>query len=92
MPKQHGKYSRHTEHQRKGEKIPLLAQKVYVWISKKFHAVVKPLFCQLDLGFSLRSLRCPWRPLRPKAFTAKCAKETAKDAKKPVTTGFNSDA
>jgi hypothetical protein len=49
MPKQHGKYSRHTEQQRKGEKIPLLAQKVYVWISKKFHAVVKPLFWLLNL-------------------------------------------
>jgi hypothetical protein len=43
MPKQHGEYTRYAEHQRKGEKIPLLAQKVYVWISKKFHAVVKPL-------------------------------------------------
>ena len=47
MPKQHGEYSRHAEHQRKGEKIPLLAQKVYVWISKKFHAVVKPLLLSL---------------------------------------------
>jgi hypothetical protein len=44
MPEQHGKYARHAEQQRKGEKIPLLAEKVYVRISKKFHAVVKPLF------------------------------------------------
>jgi hypothetical protein len=70
MPKQHGEYSRNAEHQRKGEKIPLLAQKVYVWISKKFHAVVKPLFCCLVLlffAFFAESLA----PLRSKAFTAK---------------------
>src|SRR3954453_14959739 len=33
-------------------------------------------------GFSLRTLRSPWRPLRSRAFTAKCAKESAKAAKK----------
>jgi hypothetical protein len=43
MPKQHGKQSRYAEHQRKGEKIPLLAEKVYVGFFEKFHAVVKPL-------------------------------------------------
>jgi hypothetical protein len=59
MPEQHGKYSRHAEEQGKGEKIPLLTEKVYVWISKKFHAVVKPLFSRLNPGFSLRSLRYP---------------------------------
>jgi hypothetical protein len=57
MPEQHGKYARHTEHQRKGEKIPLLAQKVYVWISKKFHAFVRPLstysICRLPLRLLL---------------------------------------
>src|SRR4029077_12756941 len=27
----------------KGEKVPLLAKEVYVGLSKKFHAVIKPL-------------------------------------------------
>ena len=40
MPEQHRQYPRHAEQKRKGEKIPLLTQKVYVRISKKFHAVV----------------------------------------------------
>src|SRR5713101_3125507 len=38
MPEQHGKYTRHAEYQRKGEKIPLFPEKIYVWITKKFHA------------------------------------------------------
>src|ERR1700736_640887 len=61
MPKQHGKYSRHAEQQRKGEKIPLLAQKVYVWISKKFHAVVQPLYRSLA-PWSTAALSAPRRP------------------------------
>ena len=78
MPEQHGKYARHTEHQRKGEKIPLLAQKVYVWISKKFHAVVKPLFSLLNLGLSFASFAEPLATFAVKSFYRKVRKETAK--------------
>src|SRR5712692_11816817 len=42
MPEQHGKHARHTEYQRKGEKIPLFPEKIYVWITKKFHALETP--------------------------------------------------
>jgi hypothetical protein len=39
VPEQHGEQARHAEHQRKGEKVPLLAKKIYVCVTKKFHAV-----------------------------------------------------
>jgi hypothetical protein len=42
MPEQHGDHTRHTEHQGKGEKVPLFAEKIYVWITKKFHAALNP--------------------------------------------------
>src|SRR2546428_3651372 len=42
-PEHHGKYTRHAEHQRKGEKIPLFPKKIYIWISKKFHSAPSPL-------------------------------------------------
>src|SRR5438128_12611694 len=59
MPEQHGKHSRHAEHQRKGEKIPLLAEKVDVGLFKEFHAVVKslPSLCGAGQIPAVRSLR-----------------------------------
>src|SRR6516165_5396625 len=42
MPKQHGKDSRHAEHQRKGEKIPLFPEKIYIRVLKKFHSIKTP--------------------------------------------------
>jgi hypothetical protein len=42
MPEQHRKDSRHAEHQRKGDEIPLLAEKIYVRILKKFHSRKTP--------------------------------------------------
>jgi hypothetical protein len=38
MPEQHGKYAGHAEDQRESEEVPLLAEKIYVGITKKFHA------------------------------------------------------
>jgi hypothetical protein len=38
MPEKHREDPRHAKHQREGEKIPLLAEKIYVWIAKKFQA------------------------------------------------------
>jgi hypothetical protein len=38
MPEQHGKDTGHAEDERESEEVPLLAEKIYVWISKKFHA------------------------------------------------------
>ena len=43
MPEQHGKQSRNAENQRKGEKVPLLAQKIYVGIAKELHGFAYPL-------------------------------------------------
>jgi hypothetical protein len=82
MPEEHGEHSRHTEHQRKGEKIPLLAQKVYVWISKKFHAVVKPLSSYSIFAF-LCVLCGALATFAVKSFYRKVRKETAQDAKQP---------
>jgi hypothetical protein len=42
MPEQHREYTRHAEHQRKGEKVPLFAEKIYVWVPKKFHSLKTP--------------------------------------------------
>src|SRR5712692_239222 len=47
MPEQHGKHTRHAEYQRKGEKIPLFPEKIYVWITKKFHVLETPYVCLL---------------------------------------------
>jgi hypothetical protein len=38
MPEQHGKDTGHADDERESEEVPLLAEKIYVWISKKFHA------------------------------------------------------
>jgi hypothetical protein len=38
VPEQHGQNTGHAEHQREGEEIPFLAQKIYVRILKKFHS------------------------------------------------------
>jgi hypothetical protein len=43
VPEQHGKHTRNAEDQRKGEKIPLLAQKIYVGIAKELHGLSSPL-------------------------------------------------
>jgi hypothetical protein len=37
VPEQHGKQARHAEHEREGEKIPLLAEKIDVGIAKELH-------------------------------------------------------
>jgi hypothetical protein len=37
VPEQHGKQARHAEHEGKVEKIPLLAEKIYVGIAKELH-------------------------------------------------------
>src|SRR5579864_9526954 len=43
VPEQHGKYPRHAEDQRKGEKIPLLAEKIYAGTAKELHLLFIPL-------------------------------------------------
>jgi hypothetical protein len=37
VPEQQRKQARHAEDQRKGEKIPLFSQKIYVGIAKELH-------------------------------------------------------
>jgi hypothetical protein len=51
MPEQHGKHSRHAENEGKGEEVPLLPQKIYVCVSKKFHAAFDPF---KNLRFAIR--------------------------------------
>ena len=43
MPEQHGEHTRDAEDQRKGEKIPLFAQKIYVDVVKELHRLSSPL-------------------------------------------------
>jgi hypothetical protein len=43
VPEQHGKNASHAEDQRESEEIPLLAEEIYVWIAKKFHAALPSL-------------------------------------------------
>jgi hypothetical protein len=38
VPEQHGKHTGHAEDQREREEVPLLAEEIYVGITKKFHA------------------------------------------------------
>ena len=40
VPEQHGKQARNAEDQRKGEKIPLFSQKIYIGIAKELHGFV----------------------------------------------------
>jgi hypothetical protein len=40
VPEQHGKHARDAEYQRKGEKIPLFPEKIYVGIAKELHGFV----------------------------------------------------
>ena len=40
VPEQHGKQARDAKNQRKREKIPLFAQKIYVGIAKELHGFV----------------------------------------------------
>jgi hypothetical protein len=37
MPEQHGKHPGYAKDQRKGQKVPFLAQKIYVGIAKELH-------------------------------------------------------
>ena len=43
VPEQHGKYARHAEDQRKGEKVPLLAEKIDVDVMKELHRFLAPI-------------------------------------------------
>jgi len=43
MPEQHGKHTRNAKDQRKGEKIPLFPEKIYIRIAKELHLLSSPL-------------------------------------------------
>src|SRR5438552_13991710 len=60
MPERHGKNSRYAEDQRKGDEIPLLAKKIYVRITKKFHAALTLSVVTLP-SFVLRRSRSHFR-------------------------------
>jgi len=55
MPEQHRTYACNAKDQRKGEKIPLFAKKIYVYVVKELHLLLAP-YLSITSEYSILTL------------------------------------